>query len=383
MWPQKTNYLHMKQLFFLFFLSILSLSCSDKKCTQVPIDIDKTRSVSISDLFESIDVVQLETTDQSLISAIGKVVFFENRYYILDLRQQTLFCFDLFGTFLFKISKKGQGTEEYTHLGDFNIDAYNNQLLLLDPFGYLLCFDLDGLFISKTRLPREITAYNEVYPMDKNDLAFVSLGEYPLVLYSRKKNEITDKKYKVVNGIRSHVFTATNKTYIYNGEVFFSPPPTNDVVNLSNDTVFSWNFGKKNNSQKQIDNLRELLKSEDNIDGRDFFSEGKLNYAIVHNHESSKYRICVIAEEHYNFKHVFFEKETKESFVFDRTKENIRFIFPDFCGESIIMYDRDFNTSLDMTFYDKENLSEEQNNIINSNNPENDNPFLVKYNFKK
>ncbi|GAB6011591.1 hypothetical protein [Viscerimonas tarda] len=175
-----------------------------------------------------------------------------------------------------------------------------------------------------------------------------------------------------------------NTSVRYNGSVFFSLSPINEIINLSDNTIFSWNFGEKNNTQKEIDDLRKYIQSEKVTQAKDFVGEKRLNQKIIYNHESSKYRICAIDYGELKFRYVFFDKETQKAVVFDKTKENIQFLFPDFYGESIIMYDRGIksNPFIDLTYYYMDNLSEEQKLIIDSNNPEIDNPFLVKYNLK-
>jgi hypothetical protein len=360
------------------------MNTQDLITDQCLINIDQTMQVSIPDIFESVEVIQLETKEECLISTIQKVVFFNDRYYVLDDRQESLFCFDSSGKFLFKIAAKGEGPEEYLHLGYFNVDTYHNQLLILEPFGSLLSFDLEGRFLSKIKLPREIVAYNEVYPLNKDTLVFLSITKYELVFYSKDKNRIIDKRrYGMDGDIRSYIFVPSHKTYEYNGSVFFSLPVTNKIINLSDNTLFLWDFGNKNNTQKQIDNLKELLKSEEETPKRDFVSEEKLNYTIEHNFESNRYKISLLYPGNLRIKHIFFDKKTKTALVFDKTSENIRFILSDFYGESIIMYDHGWKSNPLLTYYSSDNLSEEQNRIINSHNPEEDNPFLVKYNFKK
>jgi len=347
------------------------------------IDLDSTEVISISDIFESIDVVQLDTNEDCLISSISKVIYHDNKYFILDLKLQSLFCFDSNGRFLFKIFQKGQGPEEYLYLSDFNVDPYNNQLMLLEPFGSLLLFDLErGTFIKKVKLPHEIIAYNEVYPLNENRLLFISLNKYKVVFYNRVSNTIIEKRYENDERLGS-IFNPFYKTYIYNEDVYFSPPPTNEIINLSKGTSFFWDFGKKNNSLDKIKKLREKMISEDKNPERDYVGEGFLNYCIVYNYETVKYKLCLLDCGNLQFKHIFFDKETQKAHIFNKTTENIRFLLPDFSKESIILYDKAFSRELLHPFYNENNLTEEQKNLIKNNNPEIDNPFLVKYNFKK
>lgn len=372
----------MKHTVTFIVLLAFFLSCSEKRESIGVIDYDLTEKISIFNIFESIDVVQLETNNNCLISSISKVIFHDNKYYILDLRLQTLFCFDFEGKFLFKIFQKGQGPEEYLYVEDFNIDHYNNQLLLLEPFGSLLLFELDGTFIKKVKLPPEIIAYNEVYPLMKDRLLFISFNKYQVVYYDRISNTIIEKKYETDERL-GNLFTPSYKTYVYNDDVYFSPPSTNEIINLSNGASFFWNFGKKNNSLEKIKKLKQEMINNGKIPEKDYVGEGYLNYCILFNYETIRYKLCVLTCGNLKFKHIFFDKQMQKSYVFNRTTENIKFLFSDFSKESIILYDKGFSPELLLPFYNEDNLSDEQRNLIKCNNSEIDNPFLVKYNFKK
>ena len=367
----------------LLFIIILSscLSCLDKKNTKASglIDLNRIDRVSVNDLFESIELVQLETTDECLIAHATKIIFYNDRYYVFDVRQQAIFCFNSAGKFVFKISNRGQGPEEYLNLEDFNIDSYNRHLLLLVPFGSLVTFDADGKFVSKIRLPEELVAYNEVYPLNKDTLLFTSLNKYAQATYSKRKNSLIKKR---LAGINHNVFSPLRKTYTYNDRVFFSPPPSNDIINVSDDTIaFSWNFGNRNNTRKQIENVKKFIESESDSykrATRNFVLEKRMNYNIMYNYETSRYRICILDYGEPEFRHVFYDKETNQPFVFDKTIEEIQFLIPNFNEESIIVSEQRFKYKI----YDDTLLSENQKKIIHSHKEE-DNPFLVKYNLKQ
>ena len=374
----------MRKIFIILVEMLLLFSCVSNVGNN-SINLDELQNVSILDFIDSINVVQLETNDQCLISTINKVIIFNDCFYVLDIRQQSVFCFNSSGKFLFKIFQKGQGPEEYVYLNDLNIDPYNDVLLLLEPFGNLLSYDLNGQYLSKTSLPKEIVAYNEVFPINKDTLLFISANKYSVIYYSRKEKKIIAKKYE--NDRQLLPFNSIRKTYVYNDSVYYFPPLSNDVINLSGkeqQISHTWDFGKLNNSEKKKDDFKKLPKNQQGNSKIDYVGEKILNYEISKNYESSKYRICVIDYGNYNFRHILIDKVTGNSFVFDKTKENIRFIFPDFYKESIIFYDHGFGESpLEVKFYDREILNESQKKIIDSHDPENDNPFLVIYTLKK
>lgn len=372
-------------IYFLLFSLFFFYSCTNKENSRKAINLNKQEEVSILDLFHSVEIIPLETSDQSLISIISKVLYHKDRYYVLDSKMQTIFCFNASGKFLFKISAQGQGPNEYSFIGDITIDPYNGTLLALVPFGELLAYNLDGTFISKKQLPKEINAYNEVYPLNKEELIFISLSESQILYYSRKDNSISKKKYKNEKMRKSSIFSPLKSTYIYNDSVFFLPSLSNDIINLSdNQSHFSWNFGNDNNSKDMIKDLEEAISLEKEFVKRDFVGEGKINYNIVYSYESNLYKICLLDCGKYKFKHIFINKKTGEYWIFDKTIENIRFILPDFSDENIILYDRGLpkDIPIDMTYYSTKVLSKEDESILGNYNQERDNPFLVVYSLK-
>lgn len=379
----------MNKLFFILFIGSLLIACSGKKKSDdsklgIVINLEKETPVYISDLFESIDVVQLDNDEECLIQTINKIIFHSNRYYIFDEKQQKLFCFDSVGKFLFKIDQRGQGPGEYVHISDFNIDPYEQTLLLLEPWGNLFTFDLEGKFLSKIILPKEILAYNEVHSLNKDTLLFVSLNKYTLITYSKITNSIIDKQYDEIKGC---VFHPLNKTYRYNNQLFYSPTPTNDIRNLSKNTVFSWDFGKKNNTKKQIEKIKEIIQSKKDCQDimqthpRDFVEEGLINYRITGNFETYRYKICTLDYGYLNSRNIFFDKQENKAKVFSKTKEGIQLLNFYFAEESIIVFELQ-GLPFEYKFYDKSILSEDQRKIIDYH-MDDFNPFIIKYNLKQ
>jgi hypothetical protein len=146
----------------------------------IKVDLKAITEPSIYDFFDTVSVVQLETTDDCLVSNRFYVKEFNGKYFLNDRQQLAVFCFDSEGKYLFKIQKRGQGPDEYMWLDDFTVDPFNNQLILLDAFGAILLYDLEGKFISKTRLPSEIGAYNGVFVLNRDTLVFSCLAEYQI-----------------------------------------------------------------------------------------------------------------------------------------------------------------------------------------------------------
>jgi hypothetical protein len=341
--------------------------------------------VSIFDFVDSVSVLQLETTEKCLLATISKIIPYSNRYYLFDGRQDKVFCFDNNGKFLFQISQKGRGPTEYSYLEDIAVDQYNNQLILLVPFGELLFFDLDGNFIYKEFFPN-IGGINEVFVIDADMLLFTSLNEYYLLFYSRTQKKVIDKMYPKEDV--PSLFSAHNRLYAFNDSIYFSSIFGNEILNMSKSdhpVVFTWNFGKMNNSAKQIDRMITHLKEQRYIGsvGYDEFVGEKsfFNYYIILCKETSKYRIAML-EYAGDFLLIYFEKETEKSYVFEKTIEGIR-PFPFFIqDESMFVYDYG-ETPRDFTPFTTDVFSPQQLKIIQNHDSDSENPFLVIYHLKK
>ena len=354
------------------------------------VDLAKDSHIPVVDLIDSIRLVQLEANDKCLINTIGKILFYQNRYFILDERQQVVLCFDQNGRFVRKISDRGRGGQEYEYLEDIAIDPYNEQLLLVVPFGSILCFDLDGNFISKTYIP-DARAINEAYVLDSDRWLFVSLYAEQILYFSKKWDQIVERLYE--RGPTMYPVFPLSRSYAYNDSIYFSPILSDVTINMKDENrhiAFVWDFGDKNNKQQKVESLvKELHQVKNNsfLVGVGRARESLrlvrqyLNYHILFTRESSRYRMAVLDYKGEEM-HVLFDKREHRTIVFRETKEGIRWINPQFMHNQdiIITYDVE---GAPYKGYAEEVLSPEQRQIVEAHNPEVDNPFLVIYHLKK
>lgn len=110
----------------IYLLSLLVLcSCQPNKEQHIETFIDSSIPVSSQDIrLSSIvtvkNIIPLETNDLSLIGDYGKILKFENRFYISSNRN-TLLVFDDKGKHINNIGKVGSGPGEYEMVGDFDV----------------------------------------------------------------------------------------------------------------------------------------------------------------------------------------------------------------------------------------------------------------------
>lgn len=136
-------------------LLLLTMSCgkvADKEFGD-PIVLDLTKDpvdMKLSDFVERVSHIYLENTSEALIGNIDKIVYNNERFYILDRSiAKKVLVFDSSGKFLFKIGALGGGPGEFVEVTSFTIDNRNDMLYVYDCTNLSISkFDKDGKFIE-------------------------------------------------------------------------------------------------------------------------------------------------------------------------------------------------------------------------------------------
>lgn len=137
----------MKNLVFLF--ASLALFCmtacqsSKNEIDETSIHIDWDKAYLGDFEIEDVEYIPLETTDKSLLGSISKIVFRNNRFYVLDKMSGGVYVFDRMGKFLSSIIKTGEGPDEYIELMDMDVDKE----------GHVYIADNAKMVINKYRFP--------------------------------------------------------------------------------------------------------------------------------------------------------------------------------------------------------------------------------------
>lgn len=171
--------------FILSFLALFVDSCAPHRMeTLAVIDVNSSEEMSISRMFQQIDLIPLETCDSSLIGLdVKRLECNADRIYLLNQMstRSNLLCFDTTGTFLFRMDRMGNGPHEYVYLGDFFIDPRKKRIVLVAESGHFLYLDLDGNFIATQRVEQGYYARQTVVPYKESFYwAFNDAHEYPL-----------------------------------------------------------------------------------------------------------------------------------------------------------------------------------------------------------
>jgi hypothetical protein len=127
-----------KNLYYLLVVILLA-SCNSQSNLQQPDEnalyvinsdtIEESEVTMLSSIFKKMKTIILETTDESVIGAVGRVQVFDNYIFILDDKNpHKLFAFNKEGKFIRLIGNVGYGPGEYIRPNDFTIDPQKNWL---------------------------------------------------------------------------------------------------------------------------------------------------------------------------------------------------------------------------------------------------------------
>ena len=114
-------------------------------------DVNTKRKAS--DVFSGITLVPLETSNNSLMGGINKIVPVGDTLFLQDNKGKSILLFDRSGIFLKKIHRLGRGPGEYITLDDFTVTR-SGKIIILDGEHHKLIFlDRDGTYLSQQVLP--------------------------------------------------------------------------------------------------------------------------------------------------------------------------------------------------------------------------------------
>jgi len=166
----------MNKIKYLYLCTLISMiiSCSDysRFSNENVISIslgDEPSFVAADSVFAAPFYLPLETTEESLLYDIDKIIQYNNTYYVLDRKQDAIFHFDKSGKYIQKLSHKGIGPDEYLSLDDFFLkddalyilsSAIRKILIYNDSFSFVTSYKIDNYGNRIHYIDNQIYIYN-------------------------------------------------------------------------------------------------------------------------------------------------------------------------------------------------------------------------------
>ena len=235
---------------YLYVLVFAITSCSViEERGNFHVEIDNEDFVVVADsIFESVNYIPLETTDENLIASVGKVVIENNTIYIFDDKQYDITQYGINGSYLRSLSKRGRGPGEYLSIIDFAL--YDSILVVLSSQNRKLFFYTKNNFqflktitfpISSVRLK---SYDNKLYiycgNMSQDYFNMYVLDPFSVRVINRY-NEFDKKSANFFYSRRIFNISSDYNYYFepYNYHIYEATPDGDSVV-------FLLDFGKKN-----------------------------------------------------------------------------------------------------------------------------------------
>jgi len=151
----------------------------------------KEETVNLSSIAADIDYIPLETTKDSYITMVFRLIKTSENLLVLDynnMKYTRLLIFDINGSFKKLIQNEGKGPGEYVSISDFTFDPVNKLIVILDSYQKkVLHFSLSGEFIREYALD-----------IGAQDIRFIEPAHIcMLVPLSRVKPETDGKLYNL------------------------------------------------------------------------------------------------------------------------------------------------------------------------------------------
>lgn len=383
----------MKPLLLLFSL-ILFIGCHKnnlKSPTDIPtytIDLDNTEEHSVYDIFSEINILPLQTPDSIICSGIHAYVY-KNNIFFWDQRQHIVLNFDTLGNYRYKIDSRGRGSNEYTGILNVSIDRSNDRFFILS-FYSLLQYDLNGKFIQKIQYPENLVVHAATMINQDTLLCITTTANnnqaYILNYLSFKEKQVIASYYK-----ENSIFPVNRDISYYEKNILYCIPKSPVVYNVSNippKPIYQWDLGKynydyKNLSIPEFKNRQEMQKNQVPW----LYKNCPYLFNLVQENKQYIYAsFGLLAKADYLKEkapeyHVFWNKKKETPIIIKKFKEGDRVFHGGSSWTDHAVYCA-VEKSMLPQFIDIKALTPENQKIIEEL-PEDCNPIVLKYVFKK
>ena len=294
-------------------ICLLFFSCNKKDNTYqgkvLSVEL-KENELDPSHLFSKVEIIPLETTDESLITSIHQIIEYNNRFYKS-------------GKFLYKIDKTGDGPEEYNLISETIINQ--NKIYMLSPMGFIHVYDIEGNFVDKYQLPSG--GGHDMIKLENDIIAYWTLLgnplEYKVTFYNLINKQVVGGFWKdnddtFMSNMCIEVF------YNYDNNYYFSTQFSNEVYRFNTDTIeleYKWDFGHNNLNLKPY--IKDVKKDLNNFSKLTDTME--IPYYFFRNFQNKNYYYTILKSWPIDkWRNIFYRKKDGKSYVFDTLKGGVK-----------------------------------------------------------
>ena len=317
---------------FLFTLLILLLSgCGQKERAamyKVDVDLLKVQEVSLSDVFNKIEVIPLEAKDSAFlnVSCLSSYLVAENLLLVQDRANNAVVIFSLDGKWRGTLSKYGRGPEEYVMLTDMDYNTELHSIDILEATGKVLSYALtDGFpLIRKLDFSHRVNGLTYFKSIPSGYYLFSGYSRTPLHYLESNSCDVVDIEGvpKAEQNRRAGYKTTGSPFYVFDDSVFYIDGATGQVFRLEGQEstpYLAWNLGRFSFKPKKVDASEtgtsiERMKVASNAMAGPFSTVSETSQSVFTN--------VLFMGRGVN---ILYDKTTNEVKIFARTREGVMF----------------------------------------------------------
>ena len=272
-----------------------------------------TQTLYMSDYFESIEYIPLETRAECLIGGNPTIYVTNEFIVVINLREQECYIFDRqFGKFIRKIGNRGQGPEDYLKIPNGIIVNEQEKTIFFDKGDRLIEYSLTDRSALHLLAP--------IPPLGGQSLIHISDNIWSIG-YANSSGSVPNRflffdRTAILDSIPNYdTFTLKNDVFVFYNEVFFYRYNNNVYYKpLFNDTIYKivdmklqpeWVF----EMNKSLQNLLEL-RLRDDIDK---LSQESVNYHFI---------FPIFETNGYLFFNTKYQRQN-HAFMFDKQRQHL------------------------------------------------------------
>lgn len=381
-------------ILFLFITSCQSARKEAHTSNVETIDIEKPISLSVEELVEDFDTIRLEASDHSLLADIRYIRIMNDKLYVTDKTESTVFIFTIDGKYISKICDQGQGPKEYLRISRLEVDPFNNRILITDGFSRkLFIYDETGKqseVIQMDFFPTRFVSDKSQRRMHLNsgsimlDLSRNEISNTHNILIIDREGNTKDSFLKDKTPQRINITNGASTSYTDNGELLYMPVLSNIIYRIhENEALPEFELVPRNNSVLTDEDKKEIFYTFEKENVTEYEDNGHfLSFGCFLKSDD----IIVLSSGWNKSLRTFYSTKSKKAFTYEPKKmkgneymQDILYSFPQAAtGET-------FYISIDpiLMEYATPQLPEGKLKTFFESFTEDDNPCIIAYRINK
>lgn len=200
------------------------------------LSIDAERK-SFSSLIESIEVVPLEETDNSLLTSASRVLKLKDEYLVINKGDEEVVFFDSEGKYLRTFRQLGQGPGEYRAINSFWVQ--DDKLFIYERWrSTIFSYTLEGEFLESKKLPFQVghvIGYEDEFLVEFNYTIIEDSLMYKFGVLNGEM-ELTEKYLRTDEAVGNIDDSPENSVFSYNNGIL--------LTRMYSDSVYYYKHGQ-------------------------------------------------------------------------------------------------------------------------------------------